>query len=88
MVAKYAQTTVGERVDTNIEGVSKEAAIMMQLNALPESEGVLFLRNFRCYSDAQLWLYLLEYCPNLGLEPMRLTYKAMRYVECLFLVSW
>ena len=78
VVAKYAEVCEKDSVRKNISGISREAAIMMQLNEIPNSEGVLFLRNFRHYADNKMWLHLLEYCPSLDLEGLRLTYKAMR----------
>jgi serine/threonine protein kinase len=67
-----------DSIRENIPGISAEAAIMMQLNEIPNSEGVLYLRNFRHYGDMQVCLHLLEYCPNLNLEALRLTYRAMK----------
>jgi serine/threonine protein kinase len=78
VVAKYARVDSNDSVRPNILSISAEAAIMMQLNELPDSEGVLYLRNFKHYNDMGVWLHLLEYCPNLNLEALRLTYKAMR----------
>ena len=78
VVAKYASAMQDYAVRANILGISREAAIMMQLNEIPNNEGVLFLRNFIHYEDTKLWLHLLEYCPSVNLEGLRLTYKAMR----------
>lgn len=74
-------------VKTNIESISKEASILIQLNQIPDSEGVLFLRNYKHYSDMNYWLYLTEYCPSFDLEALRLTYKAMRYVAILYKIK-
>lgn len=78
MVAKYTMAEEAEMIKNNIPSISKEAAIMIQLNEVPDGEGVLFLRNFRYYADERYWLYLTEYCPSFNLEAMRMTYKAMK----------
>jgi hypothetical protein len=57
--------------------MSMEAAIMMQLNELG-SDGVLFLRDFKTFKNNEYHCYYLEYCPNLDLEQLRMTHKAMQ----------
>jgi hypothetical protein len=63
-------------VDRALPNLSKEAALMMQLNEL-DSDGLL-LRSYRYFENIGYWLFLPEYCPSFNTEVLRLNYKAMR----------
>jgi hypothetical protein len=78
VVVKYTQRSKKEMVSGWDSDISKEAAIMMQLNEVNYNDGILFLREFRYFEDTNRHAYFTEYCPHFDVETLRLTHRAMR----------
>ena len=85
VVAKHACAAKHDIFDANFPNISREAAIMMQLNEVG-NPAILYLRNYRYFQSTEQFLYYLEYCPSLGTEFVRLNYKAMKqFIPEMFL---